>query len=91
MVRNTLLSNGFTGHVIEVVASRGKTLRAEPVTSKYEQGLIYHLRPFPELEDQLCTYTPDTKDSPDRMDAAVWALTDLMIGTSYEGAITMSF
>ena len=89
MVRNTLQSNGFTGHVIEVTASRGKVLRAEPVTSKYEQGLIFHVRPFPELEDQLCTYTPDTKESPDRMDAAVWALTDLLIGPVYDGPVSM--
>jgi predicted phage terminase large subunit-like protein len=89
MVRHTLQSEGFTGHVIEVVASRGKTLRAEPVTAKYEQGLIYHVRPFPELEDQLCTYTPDTKESPDRMDALVWAFTELMIGPVYEGSVSM--
>jgi predicted phage terminase large subunit-like protein len=75
MVEQTLRSAGFTGHVIKVTASRGKSLRAEPVTSKYEQGLIYHVRPFPELEDQLCSYTPDTKESPDRMDALVWAFT----------------
>jgi predicted phage terminase large subunit-like protein len=89
MVRHTLQSVGFTGRIIEVVASRGKTLRAEPVTAKYEQGLIYHLRPFPELEDQLCTYTPDTKESPDRMDALVWAFTELMIGPVYEGSVSM--
>lgn len=89
MVRQTLMSAGFTGRIIEVVASRGKTLRAEPVTAKYEQGLIYHLRPFPELEDQLCTYTPDTKESPDRMDALVWAFTELMIGPVYEGSVSL--
>jgi predicted phage terminase large subunit-like protein len=89
MVRHTLQSAGFTGHVIEVVASRGKTLRAEPVTAKYEQGLIYHVRPFPELEDQLCSYTPDTKESPDRMDALVWAFTELLVGPVISGPMSL--
>jgi predicted phage terminase large subunit-like protein len=89
MVRHTLQSVGFTGHVIEVVASRGKTLRAEPVTAKYEQGLIYHVRPFPELEDQLCSYTPDTKESPDRMDALVWAFTELLVGPVISGPMSL--
>jgi predicted phage terminase large subunit-like protein len=89
MVEQTLRSAGFTGHVIKVTASRGKALRAEPVTSKYEQGLIYHVRPFPELEDQLCSYTPDTKESPDRMDALVWAFTELLVGPSIEGPMSL--
>jgi predicted phage terminase large subunit-like protein len=89
MVEQTLRSAGFTGHVIKVTASRGKSLRAEPVTSKYEQGLIYHVRPFPELEDQLCSYTPDTKESPDRMDALVWAFTELLVGPSIEGPMSL--
>jgi predicted phage terminase large subunit-like protein len=89
MVEQTLRSAGFTGHVIKVTASRGKALRAEPVTSKYEQGLIYHVRPFPELEDQLCSYTPDTKESPDRMDALVWAFTELLVGPVISGPMSL--
>jgi predicted phage terminase large subunit-like protein len=89
MVEQTLRSAGFTGHVIKVTASRGKSLRAEPVTSKYEQGLIYHVRPFPELEDQLCSYTPDTKESPDRMDALVWAFTELLVGPVISGPMSL--
>lgn len=90
MVENTLRSVGFDGRVIKVTASRGKALRAEPVTAKYEKGLIYHTRPFPELEDQLCTYVPPEKgktttDSPDRLDALVWAFTELMLEPSYSG------
>lgn len=85
MVEATLRSSGFAGRFIKVTASRGKTIRAEPVTGKYEQGLVYHRRPFPELEDQLCTYTPDTTESPDRLDALVWAFTELLIGSSYTG------
>lgn len=60
-----------------VSASRGKRVRAEPVSALYEQGLVHHVRPFPDLEDQLCTWTQTSKDSPDRMDALVWAVTEL--------------
>jgi phage terminase large subunit-like protein len=48
--------------------------------SLYEQGKVSHARTFPELEQQMLTYIPETsRSSPDRMDALVWALTDLMI------------
>jgi len=60
-----------------VHASRGKQARAEPISALYEQGKVYHVEPFPDLEDQLCTWTPDSGDSPDRLDALVWALTEL--------------
>lgn len=62
-----------------VHASRGKVTRAEPIAALYEQGLVHHCGSFPELEDQQCTWVPG-EDSPDRMDAAVWGLTDLMLG-----------
>lgn len=61
-----------------VHASRGKRTRAEPISALYEQGRIHHVGTFPELEDQMCEYDPLTaKKSPDRMDAMVWAFTDL--------------
>lgn len=60
-------------------ASRGKQTRAEPVAALYEQGKVHHVGSFPELEDQMCTWVPG-EDSPDRMDALVWALTELMLG-----------
>lgn len=61
-----------------VTASRGKITRAEPISALYEQGLIHHVGIFPELEDQMCDYDPLTaKVSPDRMDALVWAYTEL--------------
>lgn len=63
-----------------VHASRGKQARAEPVAALYEQGKIYHTQPFEELEDQLVTWTPESGESPDRLDALVWALTELMLG-----------
>jgi phage terminase large subunit-like protein len=63
-----------------VHASRGKITRAEPVSALYEQGRCHHVGCFPVLEDQMCDYDPKTsKFSPDRMDALVWAFTDLMI------------
>lgn len=67
--------------VIEVRAARGKYIRAEPISALYAQGRVDHLGLFEALEDQMCTFTPDfdrSKDgSPDRLDALVWALTDL--------------
>lgn len=66
----------------KVTATRGKILRAEPIASIYEQGRAHHLGSFPALEDQMCNYTPDSDFSPDRLDALVWAMTDLMEGGS---------
>jgi len=65
----------------KVHASRGKRTRAEPVAALYEQGKVKHASPFPELEQQLTSWTPESGDSPDRLDALVWALTTLMITT----------
>ena len=67
----------------KVHASRGKWLRAEPVAALYEQGRVHHVGTLPELEDQMCDFGPgglSTGHSPDRLDALVWALTDLMLG-----------
>lgn len=58
-------------------ASRGKLTRAEPVSMLYEQGKVHHVGTFPLLEDQMCTYVAGMGDSPDRMDALVWAITEL--------------
>ena len=62
-----------------VHASRGKQARAEPVAALYEQSRVFHARPFDELEDQLVTWTQESGESPDRLDALVWALTELML------------
>lgn len=62
-----------------VHASRGKVARAEPVAALYEQGKVSHVGTHAKLEDQLCTWQVGLS-SPDRMDALVWALTDLMLG-----------
>jgi len=68
-----------------VRASRAKAVRAEPVAALYEQGRISHVRGLAALEDQMCQMTPQGylgKGSPDRVDALVWALTDLMVEPS---------
>jgi len=70
----------FTG----VHAKRGKVLRAEPVSALYEQGRVAHLGSMAALEDQMCSFTPDFDKaaagySPDRVDALVYALTELMV------------
>lgn len=61
-------------------AVRGKRLRAEPIASLYERGKVWHGTSFPQLEEQMCSYHPGrTSKSPDRLDALVWALTELML------------
>ncbi len=66
-----------------VRAGRGKYARAEPVAALYERGLVSHAGSFPALEDEMCAFGPDGLEagSPDRVDALVWALSDLMLGT----------
>lgn len=64
----------------KVTATRGKQLRAEPISSLYEQGKVHHVGYFSELETQLCEWTPQSAESPDRLDALVWALTELNSG-----------
>ena len=63
-----------------VSASRGKATRAEPVSALYEQGRVHHCGSFPDLEREMTSYAPGfAKKSPDRMDALVWAMTELMV------------
>lgn len=99
MVESMLRQAGWRGRYAGVHASRGKRVRAEPVSAGYERTLvpaatgfcIYHLRPFPELEDQWCTFTPDSPTSPDRLDAAVWLFHHLLVNeTTYQGALVGS-
>lgn len=64
-----------------VRAKRGKILRAEPISSLYERGLVHHVGTFGLLEDEMCNYTGAAdEESPDRLDALVWALTELSEG-----------
>jgi phage terminase large subunit-like protein len=77
MCASTLKTVRPNGPIKDVWASRGKQARAEPISAFYEQGKVFHVEPFTELEDQLCKWTPDSGESPDRLDALVWAMTEL--------------
>jgi phage terminase large subunit-like protein len=82
MVEATLRTVAPNLAVRKVHATRGKQLRAEPVAALYEQGRVHHVGSYPGLEDQMTTWAPaDSKaKSPDRVDALVWAVTELMAG-----------
>jgi phage terminase large subunit-like protein len=68
-----------------VHASRGKQARAEPVAALYEQGRVHHVGIFDDLEDQLCNWVPlSNQRSPDRLDALVWAISELTRSTAGE-------
>lgn len=83
MVEHTLRTVERSIPYKKVTASRGKRTRAEPVAALYEQGKVSHVRGLDALEDQLVSWTPDSGDSPDRLDALVWALTELMVITPF--------
>jgi phage terminase large subunit-like protein len=78
--------------VVSVRATRGKYLRAEPVSVLYAQGRVRHVGALPELEDELCDFGPGgltSGRSPDRLDALVWALTELMLREKKEPRVRM--
>jgi phage terminase large subunit-like protein len=80
MVAQTIRSVRSDVRIKEVRASRGKHVRAEPVASLYEQGRVHHVNNMPELEQQMTMMTNqgyEGEGSPDRVDALVWALSDL--------------
>jgi phage terminase large subunit-like protein len=85
MVKQTIESfvkaEGLPHVNVKVVWARhGKQARAEPIASRYEQGKVHHIGTFAMLESQMVTWEPESKQpSPDRLDAMVWALTELMI------------
>jgi len=74
--RNGETKGAVMPRIVEVTAKKGKRLRAEPIAQLYEVGLVHHTAEFPQLETQMVTWLPGM-DSPDRMDAAVHALTEL--------------
>jgi phage terminase large subunit-like protein len=76
MVRQVLADQSVEAPIKLVHATRGKIVRAQPAASLYEQGRIHHVGVFAELEDQMCNYDGEG-ESPDRMDALVWALAEL--------------
>ena len=79
-------------NVKSVRASRGKYIRAEPVAALYEQGRVHHVGSFPDLENQMCMWTPQSDQrSPDRLDALVWAITELVIAPQEAGEMVVQF
>ncbi|WP_448957385.1 phage terminase large subunit family protein [Klebsiella michiganensis] len=78
MAEDTLRNAGFGGRIIRVHASKGKYARAEPISALYAQGRVAHRGSLYEVENQFMEYVPSAaKKSPDRLDAAVYALTEL--------------
>ena len=86
MVRHTLQTVESHIPIKAVHATRGKRTRAEPVSALYEQGKVKHVGAFPQLEDQMCSWTVDSQ-SPDRLDALVWAVTELLVGSKLPTAV----
>jgi phage terminase large subunit-like protein len=83
VIRSASAAEKVSVNYREVTASRGKVVRGEPISTLYEQGKVHHVGMHPELEDQLCAFTTAGymgDRSPDRADAAIWALTDLFPG-----------
>lgn len=85
MVSAVIESENPQANVKLVKATRGKYIRAEPVSGLYARGRIRHVGEFPDLEDQMCAFSADFDRkaqgySPDRMDALVWAMTELFPG-----------
>lgn len=82
MVESTIRTARQSAPVLLVNASRGKAVRAEPVAALYEQGKIWHIGAFPEMEEQMCNFSTagyQGSRSPDRADALVWGLTELIV------------
>jgi phage terminase large subunit-like protein len=82
MVASVLKAQDRTLPIKLVHATRGKAVRAEPISALYEQGRIHHVGVHDLLEDQMCTFSIDqvrnsSTGSPDRVDALVWGLTEL--------------
>ncbi len=79
LVEKVIKDKDSSIHFKQVRASRGKIVRAEPISGLYEQGRVHHLGRFPLMEEQMCSATQDREflESPDRMDAMVWAITEL--------------
>ncbi|MEN8236030.1 MAG: terminase family protein [Pseudomonadota bacterium] len=89
MVTQVLKTIDAAVDVKSVYAQHSKTTRAEPIAALYEQGRISHVGSFTTLEEQLCNYQPGKKNcASDRMDALVWALTELFFGSPKDDAVS---
>ena len=85
MVENTIKQSDKNIHYEDVVASRGKAVRAEPVSALYEKGMIHHINgpSLAKLENEMVTWVPGiSKWSPNRVDAVTWLWVKLLVGTS---------
>lgn len=85
MVATTIQTIDGAPPVHLIHASRGKMTRAEPIAAQYEKGRVHHVGFFGPLEDELCGYD-GTGASPNRLDAAVWGLTELGLHFSLVGS-----
>jgi phage terminase large subunit-like protein len=83
MVKTTIESTAkdmgvLIPRILVTTAMRSKQLRAEPIVGLYEQTRVFHVGPLSDLEEEMVTWVPGEGDSPNRVDALVWALTELM-------------
>jgi len=83
LVEMVLQTTGSKVNFKKVHAARGKRLRAEPISTLYDKGVVHHVGDFPELESEMCEWVPG-EDSPNRLDALVWCLTELMLDDTDE-------
>ena len=86
IIRNA--PGGARVNVKDVTAARGKHARAEPVSAEYKHGRVRHVGMFRDLENQLCSWVPGDADSPDRLDALVWVLSELLLGAAARTEVT---
>ena len=91
MVSHTLRTVDPNVPIKLVHASKGKRTRAEPVAALYEQGRVHHLGFHALLEDQLCSWVPDHAVSPDRLDALVWGVTELIVDGARKAPTVVPF
>jgi phage terminase large subunit-like protein len=90
MIRMVAKANGYAlPRLLPVNATVGKRTRAEPFAGVYEQFRVHVVGALPDLEDQLAGWSPGDKDSPDQLDAAVWAAVGLMPELSVKAATTI--
>lgn len=85
MVRHVIqtVDGGNSVYYKDIRASRGKSIRADPIVSLYERGLMEHVGVHPDLESQMCSWIPgSTQKSPDRIDALVWAASEGLLGNT---------
>ncbi|MGE0701625.1 MAG: DNA-packaging protein [Hyphomicrobiaceae bacterium] len=90
LVVNVIRSVDANAPVKKVHASRGKFARAEPIAALYAENRVVHVGEFPALENQMCDFGPEGLSegrSPDRVDALVWALTELMLTSTRDPVI----